>query len=332
MRNCSLDYSIFLKKTMETVAERFNLQNRTENSLENITQRRDLSSIVDRISNHDIPLLITGEIGTGKELVAKTLHHQGSRSSYPFVYLRCSSASPLLFERELFGHENGRWPQKPETHIGKFELANKGTILLDEISEISLQTQKKLLRYLEQGEIERIGSSKSVGLDVRVITASSKNLLDAVASGKFLEELYYVLCPITIEISPLCFRKDDLASFIEFYLQKFSNQMNKRSKTLSKDAHDLLMNYEWPGNERELRNVIERAVLVAKGHIIYPEELPAYIRDNFMTLEEMEKQHIFAALKKANGNKTKAASLLDIGRATLYAKLKLFSQTPCLKE
>jgi DNA-binding NtrC family response regulator len=271
-------------------------------------------------------VLVTGETGTGKKYVAKKLHYQSSRNPYPFIHAKCASPHKLQFERKLFGLESGVLSRKPEVHKGKLELADKGTVFLDEISEISPQAQKRLFRFLDRREIERIGSNKPVRLDVRIVAATSKNLPEAVISGKFHKDLYYSLCPVTIEMSPLCLRKDEIPPFVELYLDELSRKMNKKPKKLSQGVLGLLMGHYWPGNESELRAVIERAAMLGKRGVIYPEDLPEYIREkrHFMTLAEMERQHIVTALKKTVGNKKKAAALLGIGRTTLYKKLDSF--------
>lgn len=268
--------------------------------------------------------MIIGEVGTEKELIAKTLHYQSPRNSHPFISVRCDS-SELLFECELFGLENITLHGSDGPEMGKLEQANKGTIFLDEVTQISMQTQKRLLRFIERGKMERIGSYQPISLDARLIAASSKNLEDAVASGEFLDELYHYLNPIKIEVSPLRTRKADIPLLIESYLEEFFGHMGRKPKRVFQSTLDLLMAYDWPGNIRELRKVIERAAILGKEEVLYPQDLLEYIQEKkpFLTMEEMKDKYILTALRKAGGNISKAASMLDIGRATLYARYKI---------
>ena len=309
------------KRFSEENEDLYNLPRPSEELIGNSPQTHKISSLVDHISKHNVPVLIVGELGTEKELIAKTLHYQSPRNSHSFISVRCDS-SELLFECELFGFENIALQESDGPQKGNLEQANKGTIFLDEVTQISLKTQKRLLRFIERGEMDRIGSYQPISLDVRLIAASSNNLEDAVASGELLDELYHYLNPIKIEVSPLRTRKADIPLIIESYLEEF--YMGKKPKRVSQSALDLLMAYDWPGNIRELRKVIERAAMLGKKEVLYPQDLPEYIQEKntFLTMEEMKDQYILTALRKAGGNISKAASMLDMGRATLYARLK----------
>lgn len=299
------------------------LQPPPERLIGNSPLMKVLSTTIDRFSKHDNPVLIVGENGVGKELIAKTLHHKSTRSSQPFIRITCTSSKDIN-ETEFFGFEKEISPGVTQTKEGKLELADKGTIFINDISEIDLETQGKLFEFLKMLEVKRIGGSNPVQLDVRVIAACNDNLADRAISGTFLTDLYYYLNTYKLEVPPLSARKADIPLIIEFYLKEFSRQMGIEPKKISRSALDLLMNYDWPGNVNELKNIVERAVILGKGDILYCYDFPKYInrKKKFPTLKDMGKIHIRAALKKTGGDKTKAASLLGISRATLYAKLK----------
>jgi DNA-binding NtrC family response regulator len=279
--------------------------------------------MIDRISQHNIHVLISGEIGTGKHQVARTLHHKSPRSSQPFIYKACGPTQSTI-KPKLSCFENGALLGIHEAKEGKLELADMGTVFLDEVSYLSLKDQLQLLKFLEYRNVKKEGGLKPIHSDVRIIASTSKDLEKAVAAGTFLEELYHCLNPLKIIIPPLRSRKADIPLIAKYYLEIFSKQMGNGSKTISPEAFDLLVAYDWPGNVRELKNIIERAVILAKGDILYPQDFPKDIQEEIplMTMEQIEKQQIAATLKATGGVKTKAASLLGISRATLYNKLK----------
>ncbi|MFQ5646315.1 MAG: sigma 54-interacting transcriptional regulator [bacterium] len=323
------------KKLKEENVNLLKMLSHTEKIIGESAKMKSLFSLIDRVAKHDTTVLITGETGTGKELVARALHNQSSRSSRPFICVTCALFSQSLIESELFGFEKGAFTGADKGRTGKLELADKGTIFLDEIGEIGLEAQVKLLRFLERREVERIGSNKTMQLDVRVVAATNKDLAAAVKDGAFREDLYYRLNAITIDSPPLRERKEDIPLITRFYLEELAKQIGRKPKKISKKALDLLISYHWPGNVRELKNIIERAVVLGAGDVLYIQDFPEDIRksssagiSSFKTLGDIEKQHIVSALIETGGNKSKAASLLDIGRATLYEKLKSYGIQP----
>lgn len=282
---------------------------------------------IQQVASTDATVLIQGETGTGKELVARAIHNESKRKSKPFVKVNCASISENLIESELFGHEKGAFTSAIEKRIGRFELANGGTIFLDEIGELPINIQPKLLHILQQGEFERVGSSKTIKTDVRVIAASNKILEEEIAKGKFRDDLYYRLTVFPISIAPLRERKEDIPLLIEHYTKIYSDKFNKPIKSISKNMIKSLIEYYWPGNIRELENMVERAIitsqngnlnfeLLSKPEIFVPEELP---------LEAMEKNHILKVLEKTywkiSGNGG-AASHLKIHPETLRSKMR----------
>ncbi len=299
------------------------LQPPPEKIIGNTPLMQVLSATIDRFSKHDMPVSIIGETGTGKELVAKTLHHKSPRRSQPFICVTCTSSQDIN-EAELFGLEKEISTGVFETKKGKLELADKGTIFLDNISEIDLKTQHKILKFLKMQEVKQIGGSNPVHLDVRIIAACNDNLADRVTSGAFLPDLYYYLNTYKLEIPSLKVQKADIPLIVEFHLKQFSRQIGIKPKKISRSALDLLMNYDWPGNVSELKNIVERAMILGKGDALYCYDFPKHIsrKKKFLTLKDVGKQHIKTALEETGGNMSKAASLLGISRATLYTKLK----------
>jgi Nif-specific regulatory protein len=290
---------------------------------------KKLCSIIGKVSGHDAAVLITGETGTGKELVARAIHNNSKRKNKPFICVTCSLLSTNLIESELFGYERGAFTGAVETKKGRLEIANGGTIFLDEIGDVAPGVQVKLLRFLEQREIERIGGNRTIKLDVRVLAATNKNLSRGIKKGSFREDLFYRLNSIQIHIPPLHKRIEDIPILANYFLDDFSKQMGKAKKKISPQAMDLMRIYEWPGNVRELKNTMERAMVLGGGDTILSQDLPEELRKlahrlpiTFPPLSQMEKDHIIQALKLAGGNKTQAAAILRIGRATLYEKVK----------
>ncbi len=300
------------------------VQTNNEKFIGNTPKMLDIIFMIGRFSKHKKPLLITGETGTGRTLVAKIIHNKSFRHAQPFIYMNFTS-SQSTNNIEHFGFKDEITSALIETIEGKLGSVDKGTIFFEEVSELGPKMQEILFRFLKKGKKRQVDSSNSIYPDVRVIAATSKNLSAAVASGTFRCDLYYLLNTFKIEIPPLRCRKADIPLLTRFYLKFFYTQMCMKPKRISQSALDLLLSYEWPGNVSELRNVVERAMILGGEDILTPKDFPEYIKRNkeyFVTLKEMEKQHIVAALNEAGGNKTKAASLLDIGRATLYEKLK----------
>jgi len=298
--------------------------------------------MIEKVADTDSTVLIQGESGTGKELVARAIHYNSHRSNKPLIPVNCGAIPENLLESELFGYEKGAFTGAHKTRIGRFEMANGGTIFLDEVSDMSPALQVKLLRVLQEQKFERIGGVKSTKVDVRIIAATNKDLEKAVAQGTFREDLFYRLNVIPIVLPPLRERKSDIPLLVHHFLKRF-NQTKKRNVTeISPEALELLMNYHWPGNVRELENLIDRLVVLNTSGIIRPEDLPEKIIANqnhpssiphvpeipdeglcFKTVvSQFERELILQALKKSKGVKNKAAQLLKIKRTTLVEKLK----------
>ena len=276
-------------------------------------------------------VLITGETGTGKEVVARAIHHQSPRRNKPFIATSCAALPESLLESELFGHEKGSFTGAVERKKGKFEAAGKGTLFLDEIGEINTNTQIHLLRALEEKKITRVGGNQEIDADVRVITATNRDLKILVKEEKFREDLYYRLKVVTINLPPLKDRKEDILPLAEHFLKKYAEENNKGGIIFSPEVMEFMLNYSWPGNVRELENLIEHGVILAKGNAIQMAELPQDIDLPILpeekSIEAVTKIHIFKVLEEAKGNITQAAKTLGIRRTTLYNKLKKYNYT-----
>jgi len=304
----------------------------TSNFEEIISQSRKFKQVlkqVEQVADTDATVLITGESGTGKELIARAVHNLSSRQSRALVKVNCAALPSNLIESELFGHERGAFTGALSKRIGRFELANEGTIFLDEIGELPIELQSKLLRVIQEGEFERLGSSHTIRINVRIIAATNRELHNEVRSGTFREDLFYRLNVFPIHVPPLRDRRDDVPLLAQHFLTKYETRFGKKIGVITKKAMDDLMNYSWPGNVRELENVIERAVIISKGNKLdLRNALPKSretARPHIATLEESEKRHILQALEfthwKVSGEKG-AASLLGIKRTTLEARMK----------
>jgi two-component system response regulator HydG len=289
-------------------------------------------NIANRVSKFDTSILITGETGVGKEVVGKYIHNLSKRNQGPFLPINCGALPETLAESELFGHRAGSFTGAIKDQIGLFEQAKGGTILLDEIGDISLNLQLKILRVLQEKEIIPIGDNKPRKIDVRILAATNKNLENYVKEGKFREDLYYRLKIIEIKIPPLRERKEDIITLTRYFINFFSKKLNLSGLKLHTSCYKFLEKYSWPGNVRELENVIERAAVLSENKLILPEHLPDEItvnsnnyqsqNNNNLTLNEIEINYIKDVLKKVDGNKSKAAKILGIGQATLWRKLK----------
>ncbi len=282
---------------------------------------------IQQVAPTDASVLIEGETGTGKDLVAKAIHKGSKRSNKPFIKVNCASIPENLIESELFGHEKGAFTGAVEKRIGRFELANGGTIFLDEIGELPLNLQPKLLNILQLGEFERIGSSKTIKTDVRIIAATNKVLKSEIYKGRFRNDLYYRLNVFPISVAPLRERKSDILPLAENFVKIYSEKFNKQVNTISKKSLNLLLDYSWPGNIRELENVIERAVITSESNELNLESLITsdISADNFSTLEELEKNHIIQALEKTSwkiSGTGGAAAILNINPETLRSKMR----------
>ncbi len=297
--------------------------------------------VVNRVANSRASVLLTGESGVGKEVIAKLIHMKSSRSGKSFVVINCGAIPENLIESELFGFEKGSFTGADHMQKGKFELAHGGTLFLDEIGELPLQAQVKFLRVLQEKQIYKIGSEKSMKVDVRIIAATNKNLSEEVKNGNFRDDLYYRLNVVNIEIPPLRERKDDIPALAELFMTQFSSEYNKKLKYFDPIAIDYLLEHEWKGNVRELRNVIERAVLIAHDEEEFlmaehfPKEVTGLNYEDYpeerieKTLSDYEKMIIISMLNRFNGNKTKTANVLGIKRQTLYNKIKEYNIEEC---
>lgn len=313
---------------------------RFDNLIGNSEGIEKVCSLIEKVSDTDSTILILGESGTGKELVARTIHYNSPRRHKPLIPINCGAIPETLLESELFGHEKGAFTGASSMRIGRFELADEGTIFLDEIGEMSPTLQVKLLRILQHREFERVGGTKTIKIDVRIITATNIDIEKAVRLGKFREDLYYRLNVIPIVIPPLRERAEDIPLLLEHFLDHFNKSKKKQLKGFSNEAMNLLINYRWPGNIRELENLIERLVILKGEGIVTPEDMPdkiinSGIEDDMASfripdsginlkdvVEEFENNLIVQALQKAQGIKNRAAQLLSLNRTTLVEKLK----------
>ena len=273
-------------------------------------------------------VLITGDSGTGKEIVARAIHRQSQRRNQPFIVTSCAALPETLLESELFGYEKGSFTGAVERRKGKFEAADKGTLFLDEIGEIDANTQVHLLRALEEKKITRVGGNEETKVDVRIIAATNKNLRTITEQGKFREDLYYRLNVVTINLPGLRYRREDILPLAEHFLKKYARENNKPAKSFSPEAVEFMLNYHWRGNVRELENVVERGVILAKDKFItlaeFPQELTSPGPVQGRTLEALERNQILKVLEETGGNIARTAKILGIHRMTLYNKLKKY--------
>jgi DNA-binding NtrC family response regulator len=297
--------------------------------------------LIQRVSYSPCNVLITGESGTGKELVAKAVHYNSDRKEAPFLPVNCAAIPEQLLESELFGHMRGAFTDAKIDKRGLFEEAQEGTLFLDEISELPLVLQTKLLRAIQEREIRRVGATKTISVDVRIITATNLHLAEEVKQKRFREDLYYRLNVIELKLPPLRERREDIPLLVAAFLKKCGEARGRPVKAVGESALAVLMDYAWPGNVRELENVIERAVTLARGETIVPDDLPPAIQgvrgdrrildeagERTLPLHEVEKEYIRRILEKTGGNKYQAAQLLGIDRKTLYRKLAEMQGVP----
>lgn len=292
---------------------------------------------IGKFANTDFTILIVGETGTGKELVAGAIHRHGRRQEGPFVRINCAAIPENLLESELFGYEKGAFTGASSRKLGKFELAHDGTLFLDEISEIPLPMQAKLLRVLQEKEFDRVGGTKTIKVNARIIAATNRDLSKMVCDGSFRADLFYRLNVVTIHVPPLRERKEDIPALADHFVKQAAVKLKKPVQGISDEARELLEVYDWPGNVRELRNVCERAVVLARGLLITPNDFPATLQPEFRTAElteklagqtlyeilgDVERNIILRALRKYDFNRTKTAEALGINRRTLYEKIK----------
>ncbi len=322
-RQSLLEENLSLRQKLE---DRYSFENIVAKS----SRMQKIIEMVKVVAQSNATVLITGESGTGKELIARAIHAQSHRKSKPFVVVSCAALPESLIESELFGHERGVFSGTHAQRKGKFEMASKGTLFLDEVGDLSPNIQVHLLRVLEEKEFSRVGGNEPIHSDVRLISAVSKDMRKSVEAGQFREDLYYRLNVVTIELPPLRERKEDIPVLADYFLRKFSEENSKRLSGFSAEANDYLLKYDWPGNIRELENAIERAVILARTHFIDVSDLSQqslYLPHKApvgKTMKEIEKTHILNILIEAGGNCSEAARLLGISRMTLYNKIKAY--------
>jgi len=298
---------------------------------------KDLVDMLAMVAPSEATVLITGASGTGKELIAKSIHHNSGRKDKPLVVVNCAALTETLLESELFGHEKGAYTGADKRREGRFMQADKGTIFLDEIGETSAAMQAKLLRVIQEREIQRVGGEETLDVDVRILAATNRNLEEEVRSGRFREDLFYRLNVVTLRIPPLCERQEDIPLLAQHFMERYARKNRKPVKGISPLAMDMLLKHAWPGNVRELENTIERAVILLPGEHITEKELPPTITKTYADscpqptpspaavnrpLEEIEKEAILATLEDSGGNKSETARRLGINRKTLHKKLK----------
>jgi two-component system response regulator HydG len=321
---------------------------------ERLDDRFDFSSIIGQspamirlfetmalVAPSEATVLITGESGTGKELIANALHQNSPRKNRPFVKVNCAALPETLLESELFGHEKGSFTGATARKQGRFQLAHKSSILLDEVAEMAPTTQAKILRVLQEREFEPLGSTQTVKADTRVIAATNKNLEVEISEGRFREDLYYRLNVVTLDVPPMRERREDIPNLADYFLKRYADKNRRLIKGFTPRATDVLMRYDWPGNVRELENIIERAVIMSRGELITPMEFPNEVKEldeDFKasqinltpgrSLKEVEKAMILRTLEETGGNRTHAARILGITRRTLQLKLKDYGINP----
>jgi formate hydrogenlyase transcriptional activator len=323
-----------LKARFEAEAIYLQEEIKTEHNFEEIIGQsaalRDVLRKIEKVAPTDATVLIRGETGTGKELLARAVHDRSRRKNRPLVKVNCGSIPSGLVESELFGHERGAFTGASQRRIGRFELANGGTIFLDEVTELPLDTQVKLLRVLQEGEFERVGSSQTIKVDVRVIAATNRDLSDIVKNGSFRADLFYRLNVFPLESPPLRERRDDIPLLVSFFLSKYGKKLGKQARGVSQKSMEALKNYSWPGNVRELQNVIERAVVLARGPVVQIDESMLRAEDRadistIETLEYVERHHITRALNETGWvihGKKGAAEILGINPSTLRSRME----------
>jgi len=296
-------------------------------------------SIVKKVAHSNASILIEGETGTGKELIAGAVHYNSGRSEKPFIKVNCAALQDTLLESELFGHEKGAFTGADKQRIGRFEQANFGTIFLDEIADMSPSTQAKVLRVLQEQEFERVGGTKTIKVDVRLISASNKDLREEIVAKRFRDDLYYRLNVVNLCIPPLRERREDILPLASYFLRRFSGEMSKKVVGFTPEAEAMLRDYQWPGNIRELRNSLERSILLSEKEWIRPDDLSLHGADGMdplndvetihmpeggIPLVEMEKRLILEALERANWVQKEAAQFLGVSRRVMHYKIQKF--------
>jgi sigma-54 dependent transcriptional regulator, acetoin dehydrogenase operon transcriptional activator AcoR len=309
-----------------------------ENIIGNSQAMKNIYTLLEHVSQTDSTVLITGESGTGKELIARAIHINSERRIQPFIAVNCSAFAETLLESELFGHERGAFTGAIQTKPGRFELAQNGTLFLDEIGDLSPQAQVKLLRVLETRQFERVGGTKPIKMNVRIIVATNKDVNKEIKENRFREDLFYRINVVNIHLPPLRERIEDLPLLVGYFLQKYRKRFKKHIKHVSPDAFEILNKYNWPGNIRELENVLEHVFVLCSDDTIYPDSLPDWLVQNIDLLKQgiygiigkeqikdAERLHIMSVLTRYEGNRKKVAEALGIDKSTLWRKMKKFN-------
>jgi two-component system response regulator HydG len=317
--------NLYLRQELKTKDERNVLVYESESMIR-------IMDMVARVAPTDSTVLITGESGTGKGLVARKIHQLSQRSRRPFITVDCGTLVETLFESELFGHVKGSFTGADANKIGKFELAQNGTLFFDEISNIGLEVQAKMLRAVEERKISKVGSHRVITVDVRIIAATNKDLPKAIKDGTFREDLFYRLNVVLLQMPPLRERKSDIPLLVQHFLEKYNGRLRKEMRGISPDAMDLLVRHDWPGNVRELENTVERLVVLSPGPYLEPADLvfagtiltPAAEVADGTSLKDLERNHIIQTLQRCDGHKSETARALGIDRKTLREKLKRY--------
>ncbi len=343
-----------LKRENKSLKKELKTRYGFENIVGSSKAMQDVFRLVEKVADTDSTVLITGESGTGKELIAHAIHYASDRKDGPFIPVNCAAIPEELLESELFGHEKGAFTHAIKTRIGRFELANKGTIFLDEIGEMSPSLQVKLLRVLQERKFERVGGVKTISVDIRVVSATNQDLEIAVKEGRFREDLFYRLNVIPIHVPPLRERRSDIPLLSKYFLKKYCSGKKKGVEGITDETLDILTRYDWPGNVRELENIMERMVILANGKMITKDDLPYQIIEKTVgspggaiagdiaipedglslsqAVSELEKRLILLALERTGGVKNRAAKLLKMNRTTLIEKMKKLGLMPKSKK
>ncbi len=331
-----------LTKEVENLRENVKKEYSFDNIISADGKMQDVFKLVSKVLNNEITVLIYGESGTGKELIARAIHYNGRRKEKPFVVVNCASIPRELLESELFGHEKGSFTGAHQRKLGKFEIANEGTIFLDEVGDLEMLLQAKLLRVIQERTFERVGGIETIKTDVRIISATNRDLKQAVNQKEFREDLYYRLNSFPISIPPLRQRRGDILVVANHFLNVMTKKLGKDIKGFTKKAYKLIYEYSWPGNIREMENTIERSIIISETNMIDVEDLPPHIRnaegkgnyeysgslfsdDNVIPFEKLKEESIRHALKTTNGNIVEAARKLQLGRATIYRLMEKYN-------
>jgi DNA-binding NtrC family response regulator len=327
-----------LKSEIQLLKSQLKEKFKIDSFISHSPKMEEVLSLASRAADSKATILINGESGTGKEVLAKSIHYVSSRKDKPFIAVNIPALPETLLESELFGHEKGAFTGAEKAKKGRFELASTGTIFLDEIGDIPINIQVKLLRVLQEHQIERLGSTESINIDVRIIAATHQNIEQKIKDGTFREDLYYRLNIVLLDLPPLRERREDILPLIDHFIEKYAKENNKEKLSLSKEASDSLIKYNFPGNVRELENIIERAVVLCRSEVIIFNDLPIVVKgfkaENEISLKEsgtmieqvevLEKQLIYDALSKANGNQSLAGRMLGLTERNLRYKMQKY--------